>query len=121
MKTMQKRLLTILLMTIPFVVAIAQGSGVSEIKIKTSAQCGMCKDAIEETLAFERGVKKSNLDLKTKIVTVEYDARRTNPEKIKKAISRIGYDADEVPADKKAYEKLAPCCKKPEDPNHRPH
>lgn len=118
---MKKVVLSLVVLMLPAFILVGQQPTVKEIEIKTSAQCGMCKDAIEETLAFERGVRTSNLDMKTKMVTVEYNPRRTNPEKIRKAISRIGYDADEVAADEKAYEKLAPCCKKPDDPNHRPH
>lgn len=114
-------ILTIFVLALPLTITLGQNPNIVDVKIKTSAQCGMCKKAIEETLAFERGVRNAVLDLKTKIVTVQYDLRRTSPEKIRKAISKIGYDADDVPADKEAYEKLAPCCKKPDDPNHRPH
>ena len=35
-----------------------------EVKIKTSAICGMCKARIERNLAFEKGVKESTLDVK---------------------------------------------------------
>ena len=84
---------------------------VEEIKIKTSAKCGMCKEKIEETLAFEKGVKRAVLDEKTKIVTVKYDPSKTDSLKIKTAISKAGYDADEVKKDMKAYEKLPKCCK----------
>jgi copper chaperone CopZ len=91
------------------------------IKIKTSSQCGMCKDRIEEALAFERGVKTSELDLETQVVTVSYNPKRTSPEKIRRAISKTGYDADNVPADPKAYSKLDACCKKPDDPESMPH
>jgi len=118
---MKKMIISLLILVLPSFFLLGQNPNVKEIKIQTSAQCGMCKDAIEETLAFERGVRKSVLNLKTKIMTVEYDQRRTNPDKIRKAISKIGYDADDVEADKKAYEKLEACCKKPEDPNYRPH
>lgn len=86
--------------------------GIAKIEIQTSAQCGMCKDAIEKAMAYEKGVKKSTLDLETKIVTVWYKTKRTNPKTIREAISAIGYDADDVLADKKAYEALPACCKK---------
>ena len=85
------------------------------IKIKTSAQCEMCKESIEKALAYEKGVVSSELDMKTKELEVKYKSPKTSPEKIKKAIAAIGYDADEVKADKKAYVKLDTCCKKPED------
>jgi copper chaperone CopZ len=86
------------------------------IEIKTSAVCGMCKSTIEKTLSKEEGVNKSTLDVKTKVVTVSYDTTKTSPEKIKKAITIVGYDADDMPADEKAYDKLHDCCKK--DSNH---
>ena len=84
----------------------------SEIKIKTSAQCDMCKETIEKALAFEKGVKNSDLNVDTKVCTVKYDATKTTTDKIKIAISKAGYDADDVKADPKAYNKLSPCCKK---------
>lgn len=91
------------------------------IKIKTSSQCDMCKERIEEALAFEKGVKTAELDVETKIVTVTYKKNKTTPEKIRKAISKVGYDADDVAADPKAYAKLDACCKKPDDPEAMPH
>jgi periplasmic mercuric ion binding protein len=84
----------------------------SEVKIKTSAVCGMCKDRIEKALAYEKGVKQSVLNLEDKVVTVTFDADKTNPDKIRLCLSKTGYDADQVAADPKAYEALPPCCKK---------
>jgi copper chaperone CopZ len=82
------------------------------LKIKTSARCGMCKERIEKNLVFEKGVKSAELNLEDKILTVSYRPDKTDPDKIRKAVSRIGYDADHVLADPEAYEKLPPCCKK---------
>ena len=90
----------------------AQNTNTAEIKITTSAVCETCKKTIEQALAFEKGVKKSVLDLTTKVVTVTYNPKKTTPEKIKLAISNAGYDADEVKANPKAYKKLEECCKK---------
>lgn len=84
----------------------------SEIKIKTSATCDMCKETIEKYVAFEKGVKKVTVDVDTKMITVAYNPQKTSPEKIRLAISKSGYDADDVPADKKAYNKLDACCQK---------
>ncbi len=92
--------------------AKAQDATTAELKIKTSAVCDMCKERIEKYVAFEKGVKKSNLDVESKILTVTYNPQKTTPEKIRLAVSKSGYDADDVPADKKAYKKLDACCKK---------
>lgn len=81
-------------------------------RIKTSAICSMCKERIERNLAFEKGIKESNLDLKDKVVTVTYNPQKTDINKIKANISKTGYDADDVTADEKGYNKLPSCCKK---------
>lgn len=90
----------------------ATKDGMQTIKIKTSAVCDMCKETLEKAMAYEKGVKESNLDVDSKILTVKFDVKKTSAEKIKKAVTLTGYDADEMPADPKAYEHLDPCCKK---------
>ena len=85
---------------------------IETIKIQTSAQCSDCKDRIEKEMAYEKGVKSVNLDLETKIVSIDYKTDKTDPDKLRDAISKIGYDADDVPADQKAYNKLPACCQK---------
>lgn len=91
----------------------AANAKTQEIKIKTSAQCGMCKDRLEGALAYEKGVQKSVLDLNDKTLTVTYNPKKTDADKIRQKISKTGYDADAVPADKAAYDALPACCKKP--------
>jgi periplasmic mercuric ion binding protein len=86
----------------------------AELKVKTSAQCGQCKDRLERAMAFEKGVISSSLNLEDKVFTVVYKPAKTTPELIRRAISKTGYDADDVAADIKAYDKLPPCCKKPD-------
>ena len=88
-----------------------KNSNIQTVKIKTSAICDMCKETIEKSLSKEVGVKKSNLDVNSKVCTVQFDNTKTSTEKIKLAISNSGYDADDVKANKKAYDKLSPCCK----------
>lgn len=84
----------------------------TEVKIKTSAQCNMCKQRLEKAMAYEKGVKSSTLDIETATFTVVYKPSKTNLDKIKTAISKTGYDADELSADEKAYNSLPDCCKK---------
>lgn len=84
----------------------------TEIKVKTSAQCEMCKQRLEKAMAYEKGIKSSTLDVETATLTVVFKPNKTTPEKIREAISKTGYDADKVTADKKAYNNLPDCCKK---------
>jgi periplasmic mercuric ion binding protein len=113
MKTIKKiSVAVILLMTMVNNPLSAQEATTAEIKIKTSAVCNMCKETIERNLAFEKGIKKSTLDVNSKILTVTYNPEKITPENIRLAISKIGYDADDVAANPKAYKKLDDCCKK---------
>ena len=83
-----------------------------EITIKSSVVCEMCKERIEHDMAFEKGVKEVTVNLKTKEIDITYRTDKTNPDKLRTAISKIGYDADDVEAEAKAYAKLPRCCKK---------
>jgi copper chaperone CopZ len=97
--------------------SFAQGGKEAQVQIKTSAVCKMCKATIEKYLAYEKGVQSSDLDVPSKVVTVVYNPKKTDVNKIKQAINKSGYDADELPANAKAYEALEPCCKK-DAPSH---
>ncbi len=82
-----------------------------KVEIKTSAVCIMCKEAIEYDLAFEKGVKSAELDVPSKIVTVVYNPKKTDADKIRQRITKVGYHADDFKCDSAAYEKLPFCCK----------
>ena len=111
MKTI-KTLSIVTILLFAFTVA-SNAQGMKYVKIKTSAQTELCKENIEKHLAYEKGVKDVDLDLKTKVVTVKYSAKRTNEEKLCGAITELGYDANDKKADKIAYSKLPSECKKP--------
>lgn len=81
-----------------------------EVTIQTNAQCGDCKDRIENELNFSKGIIYAELDLETKKVKVEYNSKKTRPEEIRKIISEIGYDADAIKANSVAQTELPKCC-----------
>lgn len=122
MKTQKKLILkagtTLLMIALFFTNNVqAQSAALSELNVKTSAVCGECKERIETALAFEKGVKKSTLNLKSQIVTITYNPKKTTPEKLRLAITKVGYDADSVSATPKGYNKLPACCKKDVTPH----
>lgn len=93
--------------------AVAQKTSkeVKSMVIKTSVVCEMCKEKIEKNLIFEKGVREVSVDMDKKEVTVNYRADKTNPEKIKTALSKLGYRADDLAADPEAFKNLPSCCK----------
>ncbi|MCF8258527.1 MAG: cation transporter [Flavobacteriales bacterium] len=103
------RTLLILLLTTS---AVFAQKDVQTITIKTSAVCDMCKETIEKEMSFTKGVTAATLDVKTAILTVSYRTTRTDPATIRKAVNKVGYDADDSPAEPKAYDNLHHCCKK---------
>lgn len=105
-------LTAVLLMGNLFAGAPVRDDKEKEVKIKTSAICGMCKARIERNLTFEKGVKEASLDVKSKVVTIKYNPAKTDVAKLKANISKTGYDAEEVAADEAGYAKLPSCCKK---------
>lgn len=107
---MRKNLLILILLVLP-VTLFAQSDN-DTAYVQTSAQCGTCKKKIEHDMAFAKGVKETKLDLKTRRLMIVYNPKKTNVDELRKALSKIGYDADSVAADSKAYLKLPECCKK---------
>ncbi|MCS5614708.1 uncharacterized protein METZ01_LOCUS126161 [marine metagenome] len=84
----------------------------AEIALNT-IQCGMCTDKIASGLGKLEGVVKVDVDLEKKIGKVVYKAGVINLGVIEKAIAAIGYDANNTPAEPKAYSELDMCCKVP--------
>ncbi len=116
MKTKKLSINTILALIFIFAISLQsfaqKQSNIEQVNIKTSAVCKKCKEKIESNLSFEKGVKNVELNIETKIVTVKYNPDKTDPDNIRKAISKLGYDADDIKSDCKAHENLAQCCKK---------
>ncbi|MCU0433124.1 MAG: heavy-metal-associated domain-containing protein [Bacteroidia bacterium] len=115
MKTIIKNSLLVLLFISGTILLQSQrpaDATATSIEIKTSAECTMCKTRLEKALNLTKGVVESNLDLKTRIVTVKYLPNKITPAKIRDIISRTGYDADEVKARPGAYKRLPECCRK---------
>ena len=108
-----KTIKIIFTLVILFIISNCASAQNDTVRIKTSAVCEQCKEKIENDLSFEKGIKSNRLDLKTKIVTVIYNPKKTDPQNIREAITRIGYDADSLKADLKSYNKLPDCCKQP--------
>lgn len=78
--------------------------------IKTSALCGDCKERIESTLNYQKGVKFTELNLETKIATCVYKPSKVSLSELRLALVGVGYDADEMKADPEAVKLLPKCC-----------
>ena len=86
------------------------GSQKKTVEIKTSAQCGMCKERIEGELNYVKGIQFAELNVDNQILTVKYNEEIISLQQIKDKVNEIGYDADgqKAPADK--VKELPMCC-----------
>lgn len=97
----------------------AQKSKNEKAVIQTTITCDHCKacetcgKSFQDNLYKIPGVKMYELDEEKMTLTVYYNGKKTSLNEIKVAITKLGYDADELKADAVAYEKLDECCKKP--------
>ena len=82
------------------------------VQIKTSAECveNCCKDRIEEEMQFTKGVTAVNLNIESQVVTVTFKTKKNSVENIRKIISNLGYNADDVMANESAHNALPNCC-----------
>lgn len=90
------------------------------VVIMTSAECDECKERIEGSLNYTKGIKFAELDVNSRKLTVKFKNDVITLAEIKKQISSLGYNADEVLADPVAFEKLPACCK-PNGMEHKEH
>jgi len=92
--------------------------GDSTIVVKTNIYCDHCLDCndcggkLVHDLSFVKGIKRNVLDPKTMAITITYNPAKTTAGIIRKEISKLGYDADEIKADPVAYSKFDECCKR---------
>ena len=100
----------ILLFSLLFTMNIMAQSTVTTTTISVKGNCDMCKERIENA-ADIKGVKNSNWNEKSKIITVTYDSKKVTVEQIEKAIAKAGYETANEKADSNAYNKLPSCCK----------
>lgn len=88
-------ILVFLLVYIPLQSGIAEIAKTKTVKIKcTEMSCAGCKKKITQSIKNLEGIKKINVDLETKIITVTFDELKTDTEKILGAIAEAGYESE---------------------------
>lgn len=67
---------------------------IQTMKCWVSMTCENCKAKVEKNIPFEKGVKGLEVDLPTKIATIKYQPAKTSPEKLEKAIQKLGFKTE---------------------------
>ncbi len=81
-----------------FLTVLVQAQTMKEVVFTTEPEieCNNCVKRIKDNIRFEKGVKSIDADLKTNLVTIQYDSEKTNTEKLVKAFAKINYKATVV-------------------------
>ena len=91
-----KRFLIFILALMPMVAVFAAKQDKQVVVLSCDIHCQGCCDKIMKNIAFEKGVKDIVCDLKTKTVTITYDANKTDIPTLLKAFEKIGKPAKVV-------------------------
>ena len=73
--------------------------------------CGMCKVRIEKAALKTKGVKSASWDVKTHMLSLVIDERKTDAKIVQKNIAAVGHSTKEMECSIDAYNNLDACCK----------
>ena len=103
MKT--KRMLTALVITLLSVTAVMAKDIRTAVFKVSQMHCENCERKVKNNIKFEKGVKEFSTDLKTRTVSITYDADKTNVEKLKAGFKKFNYEPEFVEETKQAEKK----------------
>lgn len=101
--------------------ARAQAPGnakLAQLDIRSNPVCGECKHTIETEMLYVKGVQSVQVDVDAKIIHVAYKPAKTDPDQLRRAVAKIGYEADGLAPDPKARKALPACCQAEEHDDH---
>jgi len=71
-----------------------QNTSKEEVTFVVSLHCQNCVKKVEANLPFEKGVMDIKVTLADHTVWVQYDPKKTDSEKLKAAIEKMGYEVN---------------------------
>ena len=86
------RVLVVITLLISSIMAFAADK-TTEVFTLDHQMSSHCEKKIKENLRFEKGISKIVVSLKENTITITYDARKTDTEKIIEAFRKIGFTA----------------------------
>jgi copper chaperone CopZ len=85
---MKKILIAIL--ALAFSGSVMAKNNTEKITFFVNYHCGSCIQKINKDFTHEKGVKSFKTDLKGLKIDITYNPKRTNPEKLRKALEKLG-------------------------------
>ena len=78
--------------------------------ITVNGNCEQCQRRIQKAAFSVDGVKSANWSMETHNLDLTINEEKAYISDVKKAIAKVGHDADGVKATKESYDKLPNCC-----------
>ena len=85
-------------------VVMAKDIRIAVFKV-SQMHCENCERKVRNNIRFEKGVKELTTELKTKMVTITYDAEKTNVKNLQAGFKKFEYEAQFVKETKKEDKK----------------
>lgn len=86
-------------------VVMAKDIRIAVFKV-SQMHCENCERKVRNNIRFEKGVKELTTELKTKMVTITYDAEKTNVKNLQAGFKKFEYEAQFVKETKKEDKKV---------------
>ncbi|MDT7832495.1 metal transporter [Flavobacteriaceae bacterium S356] len=83
----------------------------AKVSIEVDGVCMMCKKRIEKAALNTKGVKFALWNVKTHMLSLIIDERKTDVKTIQKNIAAVGHDTKGIRAKDHVYNSIDPCCK----------
>ncbi len=115
---MNKKQILLTLMLMVSVLGFAKELKTLRVTTDPQMVCNNCENKIKKTLRFEKGVHEITTDLDNQVVTVVYDAEKTDEAKLVKAFEGLKYKATvlgeqcETPSEGECTKAEGKCFKK---------
>ena len=90
---MKTKLFFLMAMLLSFTIAIAADNKATEVFTLDHQMSEHCEKKIKENLRFEKGVSDIAVSLKENTITIKYNPKKTDTEKLIKAFKKIGFNA----------------------------
>ena len=107
-----KKLVLLIAMLLTMTVGLAKDIKTLVVTTTPPMHCENCENKIKGNLKFEKGIKKIQTSIPDQMVTIEYDADKTNAENLIEAFKKFGYEAQAITPQNKGEKK---CCEQASD------
>ena len=91
-----KKIMTVMAMLVFAISMFAKDIKTVVFTTTPQMHCENCENKIKGNLRFEKGIKDIATSVPDQKVTIQYDADKTNPEKIAQGFAKIGYEGKVV-------------------------